>query len=76
MSMSKDIDNLDTAARAAGFAMAGSEESFQFNAPADKSRSEVPAIKADEERSWLRQVSTIKTHFSMGTGWSPWKATA
>ena len=79
--MSKDIDNLDMVARAAGFAMAGSEENFnQPPVVATEQRADGAGAATEtasaQARTWLRQVATLKPHFPAASGWSPWKATA
>ena len=81
MSMSKVIDNLDTAAQAAGYAMVGSEDNFTSieHGPAAEQLDAAPAkfsAVAEQARAWLRQMAAAKPQLSFGSGWSPWKATA
>ena len=78
MSTSKVIDNLDCAARAAGFAMVGSEDSLNQaalpEAPAQVDEKVKPVAK--KRQLWLTHAASVKSSWSLGTGWSPWKATA
>ena len=86
MSMSKVLENLDTAAHAAGYAMVGSEDNFNLAdfSPADvsvagakpRTASGKANMAAEQARTWLRQMATVKPSLSIGSGWSPWKATA
>ena len=79
MSMSKTIDNLDTAARAAGFAMAGSDEGTLTSAATDAhgtNRVAAERISSPASSSWNRQMAAIKSTLNVGASWSPWKLTA
>jgi hypothetical protein len=67
------IENLDTAARAAGFAMAGSDDA---TVQRDRAASAPSPMSADQAYAWLRQMGNLKNPLPGISGWTPWKATA